>query len=254
MLFDKEDLGLPKAEQLCKNAQPFFNNAKLVPRNSDLRDLSERSAGPWLKRLVVTVDSRMVRRGLQSEFPGEAYDTSTTGIQEIVLHFNKLPTEKKACLSCIYEQEEGELVHGQHVAEVLGVDIKKVVENLVDSDAAKSITIKYPDICPETIIGMAYDSLFKSMCGQGRLQAAADKQVLAPFAFVSVLARTMLAIELVRRVQKGNVSESYNYWRLAPYSSPVIRGRRIREKTVDCEFCGNPRMLQAAEELWGAIG
>lgn len=250
MLFDKEDLGFPKAEQLCKNAQPLFKNVRFVPCNSDLRDVSERCAGPWLKRLVVTVDSRMVRRSLQSEIPGEIYDASTTGIQEIVLHFNKQPAEGKACLSCIYVQEEGELAHGQHVAEVLGVDIEKVLENLVDQDAANAISIKYPEICPETIIGMAYDSLFKQMCGQGKLQTAADKQVLAPFAFVSVLAGTMLAIEMVRRIQKGNVLNPYNYWRLSPYSTPVIRGRRVREKIVGCEFCGEPIMLEVAENLW----
>lgn len=250
MLFNEKDLGLPKAEQLCKNAQPFFNNATLIPRNSDLRNLAERCGGPWLKRLVVTVDSRMVRRSLQSEIPGEVYDASTTGIQEVVLHFNKQPAEGKACLSCIYVQEEGEIAHGQHVAEVLGVGIEKVLENLVDHDAAYAISSKYPEVCPETIIGTAYDSLFKRMCGQGKLQAAADKQVLAPFAFVSVLAGTMLAIELVRRVRKGNAPEPYNYWRLSPYNTPVIRGRQIRGKIKDCEFCGQALVLEVANDIW----
>lgn len=250
MLFDKKDLGLQKAEQLCNNAQPYFDRVRFVARNSDLRNLSERSAGPWLKRLVVTVDSRFVRRSLQSEIPGEVYDASTTGIQEVVLHFNRQPAEEKACLSCIYVQEEGELSHAQHVAEVLGVSIEKVYDNLVDIEAANTIVTRYPEMQTETIIGMAYDSLFKQMCGQGKLKDAADKQVLAPFAFVSVLAGTMLAIEMVRRILQGNVSELYNYWRLAPYSNPVIRGRRIRNKIENCEFCGNPINQEVAKELW----
>lgn len=252
MHFDHKDLGLPKAEQLCKNAQPFFKNARLVPRNSDLRDLEEKCSGPWLPRLVVTVDSRMARRSLQTEIPGEVYDASTTGIQEVVLHFNEQPTDGKACLSCIYVQEEGELAHGHHVAEVLGVAIEKVLENIVDQDAANAISTKYPEIGPETIIGMAYDSLFKQMCGQGKLQSAADKQVLAPFAFVSVLAGTMLAIEMVRRIRKGNISEPFNYWRLSPYSAPVIRGRRIRGMRVGCEFCSDSNLQRVANKIWSS--
>lgn len=250
MYFGKEDLGLQKAERLCKNAQPFFKNVELVARNHDLRELAERSAGPWLKRLVVTVDSRRVRRHLQSEIPGEVYDASTTGIQEVVLHFNKQPAEGKACMSCIYVEEDGEMTHEHHVAEVLGVGVEKVRANFIDRDAANAISIKYPDIIPDTIIGTAYDSLFKQMCGQGKLQAAADKQVLAPFAFVSVLAGTMLAIEMVRRIKRGQVAEPYNYWRLAPYNAPVIRGRHNREKINKCEFCDNPRLVSAAKTFW----
>jgi len=250
MLFGSEDLGLPKAAQLSQNAQPLFENVEFIPRSLDLRNLPERSAGPWLKRLVVTVDSRRVRRNLQSEIPGEVYDASTTGIQEVVLHFSKQPTEGKACLSCIYTEEEGEITHEQHVAEVLGVGAEKVRANFIDSDAAATISAKYPEIEPEAIIGTAYDSLFKQMCGQGKLQAAADKQVLAPFAFVSVLAGTMLAVELIRRVHRGEVAEPYNYWRLSPYNAPVIRGRYNRSKIENCEFCDTPELVSAAKALW----
>jgi hypothetical protein len=180
------------------------------------------------------------------------YDASTTGIQEVVLHFNKQPLEGNACLSCIYVEEEGEVTHEQHVAEILGVGVEKVRTNLIDQDAANAISIKYPEILPDAIIGTAYDSLFKQMCGQGKLQAAADKQVLAPFAFVSVLAGTLLAIEMVRRVKKGLVAEPYNYWRLAPYNAPVLRGRQIRERIINCEHCGNTSHMMAAENLWGS--
>lgn len=250
MLFGKEDLGLSKAEQLCKNADPLFKYVEFVPRSHALHELPERSAGPWLKRLVVTVDSRRVRRHLQSEIPGEVYDASTTGIQEVVLHFNKQPTEGKACMSCIYVEEEGEITHEQHVAEVLGLGVEKVHANFIDHDAANSISIKYPEINPGSIIGTAYDSLFKQLCGQGKLQTAADKQVLAPFAFVSVLAGTMLAIEVVRRVKRRLVSEPYNYWRLSPYSAPVIRARHHRDKIDNCDFCDNRMLVSVAKTLW----
>lgn len=252
MFFTKKDLGQPKAEQLSVNASLFFNKLKLVARNQDLRDLSERNDGPWLEKLIVTVDSRRVRRSLQSEIPREVYDASTTGIQEAVLHFNSLPSHGKACLSCIYVEEEAELSHEQHVADVLGVSVDKVHQNLIDRDAANTIIRKYPEIIPDTIIGTAYDTLFKQMCGQGKLQATADKQVLAPFAFVSVLTGTMLAIEVVRRMKNGQVSEPFNYWRLSPYASPVLRGRASRGKVEQCEFCGNSWLSAATEKLWGS--
>lgn len=250
MFFNKEDLDLPKAEQLCKNAQTFFNTVKLVPRSSDLRELPEKSSGPWLKRLVVTVDSRRARRNLQTEIPREVYDASTTGIQEVVLHFNNQPSGEKACLSCIYEQERDELAREGHVAEVLGVGVEKVQEAFIDPKTAKMIADKYPELEAGTIVNMAYDSLFKQLCGQGQLTTAADNQVLAPFAFVSVLAGVMLAVEMVRRVRKGTASEPFNYWRLAPYNAPVVRGRSIRKKIDGCEFCGGSTMPKVVKALW----
>lgn len=251
MYYDRDDLGLQKAERLCTKAQPFFKNATLIARNHDLRDLPERGTGPWLERLVVTVDSRRVRRNLQNEMPGEVYDASTTGIQEVVVHFNQQPTAGKACLSCIYLEEDGELAHERHVADLLGVGVDKVQKAFIDAVAATEICLRYPQISPESIEGTAYDSLFKQLCGQGELQVAADKHVLAPFAFVSVLAGAMLAVEMVRRVRKGQTAEPYNYWRLAPYSTPNIRGRYDRAKIDGCEFCGNPVRTECCSQLWG---
>jgi hypothetical protein len=251
MFYDKDDLGLQKADQLCSKAQPFFKKTTLIPRNHDLRDIPERYAGPWLERLVVTVDSRRVRRNLQNEMPGEVYDASTTGIQEVVVHFNQQPAAENACLSCIYLEENGELTHEQHVADLLGVGVDKVREAFIDAVAATDICLRYPQINPESIKGTAYDTLFKQLCGQGELQVAADKHVLAPFAFVSVLAGTMLAVEMVRRVRKGHAAEPYNYWRLAPYNTPNIRGQYNRAKIDGCEFCGNPLRTECCKQLWG---
>jgi hypothetical protein len=251
MFYNKDDLGLQKAEQLCSKAQPFFKSATLIPRNHDLRELPESGVGPWLKRLVVTVDSRRARRKLQNEMPGEVYDASTTGIQEVVVHFNRQPAAGKACMSCIYLEEDGELTHEQHVADLLGVRVDKIRENFIDNAAAMEICLRYPQINPRSIEGTAYDSLFKQLCGQGELQVGTDKHVLAPFAFVSVLAGAMLAVEMVSRVRKGQAAELYNYWRLAPYNTPNIRGRYNRVKIDCCEFCGNPVKAECCSQLWG---
>jgi len=250
MFFTKMDVGKPKAEQICNNANPYFRNLRLIPRNSTIHDLEEHDMGPWLKRLIVTVDSRRARRSLQEEFPGEVYDSSTTGIQEVVLHFNEQPIGKNACLSCIYSQESDELAHEKHVAEVLGVGVDDIKAGFVNDLAARMIANKYKNLNPEAIVNMAYDSLFKQLCGQGMLKTTADKQVLAPFAFVSVLAGTFLAVETVRRIRKSNIIQPYNFWRISPYNSPVLRLQRTREKRVDCEFCSNPIMISVSEKLW----
>lgn len=100
--FLESDLNSRKAERLAALAQPSFPHLNLVPRIGRLQDLPEKRANPrWLRRLVVGVDSRLARRSLQSEIPGEVFDASTTDIREVVLHFNKQPTSQ-ACLARVY--------------------------------------------------------------------------------------------------------------------------------------------------------
>ena len=65
------------------------------------------------------MDSRRARRSLQMELPPSVFDASTTGVSEVVLHFNRQPSEL-ACLSCIYPENERERAHEENVAEALG--------------------------------------------------------------------------------------------------------------------------------------
>lgn len=249
LLFTKEDVNHSKANALVRNAQQFYRKLKLAPYPVTLREVPHCTERPWLRRLIIGVDSRRARRSLQSEIPGEVFDASTTDIREAVLHFHRQPTEK-ACLSCIYFQEEGEISHEQHVAEVLGVSVEEVKKGFVTESAARQMHAIYPHLSIADLIGKAYDSLFKQLCGQGKLKTAADKQVLAPFAFVSVLAGAYLAIEIVRRVQKENVEELFNYWRVSPWHSPNMGLQRIQLKKNCCEFCGDSLQIDIARRLW----
>lgn len=248
--FSEVDKGANKAERLAQLAQPHFPKLKLIPYASELQKVPARSSGAWLKRLIIGVDSRRVRRNLQNEIPGEVYDASTTDIREIVLHFNRQPLNGLACLSCIYFQDVNESAHEQHVADVLGVSVQEVQMNFVSNEAAKKICSRYSDYSPESIRGLAYDSLFKQLCGEGVLQTAEDRQVLAPFSFVSVLAGTYLAIELVRRLQNNDAIMGFNYWKASPWSNPVVQLRRIRSSRAECEFCGNLTLIRVAESIW----
>lgn len=249
--FSGADVGASKADRLTALAQPYFPSLRLVPEAVALRDVpAARQEGAWLNRLIVGVDSRRARRNLQLEIPGEVFDASTTGIAEIVLHHHCAPTDA-ACLSCIYVQEEGELSHERHVAEALGVSLDDVRMLQVSPQAAKKIGLRYPLLLSQDLVGLAYDSLFKQLCGQGALQTAADRQVLAPFGFVSVLAGTYLALEGAYRVHHGYEEHRFNYWRVSPWCSPTLQLRVRRPKQKRCEFCGQEVLQDVTRQLWG---
>ena len=250
--FTTDDLGEYKAQRLVLRAQSALAPLKLVPHEVRLDEVPEAKAGgAWLRRLVVGVDSRRARRNLQNEMAHEVFDASTTGIAEVVLHFHSLPTEDEACMSCIYHEAPDELAHEAHVAELLGVDVAEVRTNFVGPDAAHRIAERYPHLDAAAIVGLAYDSLFKQLCGQAALKTTADRQVLAPFGFVSALGGVVLAIELIRRIRKGEISRPFNYWRISPWTSPVLRLRVVRPSRPDCEFCSNDVLQTVVRQLWG---
>jgi hypothetical protein len=112
-----------------------------------------------------------------------------------------------------------------------------VKSNFISPDAARTIAARY-GLDAKEILGCAYDSLFKQLCGQGELKVDA-RRVLAPFGFVSVLAGVLLAIEVVRRTYTGQTAAPFNYWRVSPWRSPVGRMRDLRAKRSGCEFCDN---------------
>lgn len=248
--FTDHDLRVSKAIAIVNRAQAAFPTLKLLPHASTIKEFCSRDGAPALTRLISTVDSRRARRSLQYDMPREVFDASTTGIAEVVVHFNELPSEL-ACLSCIYQRESGEAAHEAHVAQALGVAVQDVMEGFISKRVAKLLCVAFPDLRPEELEGKAYDTLFKARCAAGKLIAAADRQVLAPFCFVSMLAGAYLALELVRRINTGFIAEPFNYWRLSPWHAPVVELRALRQRLVDCEFCSNSLMRQVVEELWG---
>lgn len=247
--FEDEDIGRPKAESLVARAQPAMPGTKLVPRVGRVQDLSERSDGPWLKRLVVAVDSRRARRGLQEELPREVFDASTTGIEEVVMHFNQALVDR-ACLSCVYLEDAIEAAHERHVAEMLGVFVDDVREHYIGTDAALRMAARHPQLDPAQLIGRAYDTFFKALCATGQLGVDEGRTILAPFAFVSVLAGAYLALELVLRSSSADVTGPFNYWRASPWTSPVFELQALRPARPKCETCGNAMIRATVSQLW----
>lgn len=248
--FDDADLRRNKADRLAEWARWRTPSLDVVGHPDELAKLPERD-GAWLPRLVVAVDSRPARRHLQNEFPAEVYDASTTDIREFVLHFNRHPLDGSACMGCIYFQDAAEDAHAAHVAEALGVAVEDVREQFVSRTAADKIATKYPQLASEQIESLAYDTLFKQMCGEGKLAASEDRQVFAPFAFVSVMAGAFLAIEFKQRLTGGG-PDGFNYWKVSPWSAPVTRAKRKRRARKDCSHCSNPLMTQVAATLWNS--
>lgn len=250
--FNADDIGKSKAEQLALGAQTSMPALQLVSRRHRLQDLPERSEGPWLKRLIVAVDSRRARRELQKEFPGEVFDASTTDIREVVIHHHKQP-ESAACLSCIYESDDEEISREAHIAEHLGVTVEEVRSERITETAADKIVARYPKLERLPLIGVAYDTLFKKLCGQGELRSLEGRRVVAPFAFVSVLAGTLLALEIVRHLGVGENKQDFNYWRLSPWHGPMLRRQLRRPKQPTCEFCSNETLMRVNRSLWPSV-
>lgn len=248
--FDINDIGKSKAFQLAMKCNSQVSPLTLIPRQCRLQELSEKSDDAWLRRLIVAVDSRRARRSLQNEFPREVFDASTTDIREAVIHHHIQPTSH-ACLSCIYAPDDDELSREKHIAEHFGISVDQVRTERISESVARSIAGRFPSLVATKIVGIAYDSLFKQLCAQGQLQSLGDKRIVAPFAFISVLAGTLLALEVVRRLGAGNHVQDFNYWRLSPWHPPHDRLRTVRQRQTECLFCGNEILKAVNESLWG---
>lgn len=250
LLFGTQDVDQRKATRICQIAKPHFPGLRLVPIDATLAD-ARRARGKkfLLERLVVGVDSRRARRSLQTELPREVFDASTTDVREIVLHFNRQPTTL-ACLSCVYPETERERHHEQNIAEALGLTVDQVRSGYITKSVALEICHKHTGCKPEDLIGRAFDTVYKELCGLGLLQDSEGRQVLAPFSFVSVLAGAYLAIEFAIRLADKNQQHRFNYWRASPWHSPNPQLYQRRSRNPECEFCSKPYFRRAIEETW----
>lgn len=244
--FGEGDIDDPKASTLCEKAQPHIPRCRLKPEPMRLQDLPNRS-GAWLKRLIVAVDSRRARRELQNELAAEVFDASTTDIREVVIHYNRAGSDL-ACMGCLYKADEKEASQDQIIAEHLGVSVDEVKTSRVSPAAAAAIAQKHPHLDPATIEGEAFDSLYKTLCAIGKLHASVGKQVVAPFAFVSVLAGTLLLFEVMTRLARPGLVQS-NEWHVSPWREPFSRGRLTRLRFNACECCGDSVRARAMRGL-----
>lgn len=236
--FKRTDVGKYKAEALCDRARGYIPECELKAAVCLLQDHPDATDGAWLERLIVGVDSRRSRRHLQNLFPGEVFDASTTGSEEIIIHHNKQPMDT-ACMGCIYYHNQQEISFDEAVAKQLGISVAEVQRQHITPEIAQRICSVHPSLSAEGIVGEAFDSLYKQLCSGQKLRSSAGKQVIAPLAFVSVLAGAFLVLELVRR-QSKDFSDPTNFWRFSPWRPPVAGLGQVMPRRPDCECCRTP--------------
>lgn len=248
LCFDDADLNEPKAASLAYWIATHCSGLVAQPFHGTLQQHRAERPGE-IGCLIVGVDSRRARRGLQEELPLEVFDASTTGVEEVVFHYNRQMTGK-ACLACVYAQTKQESVFERHVAEALGVTLEDVQSYLIAPEAAVRIAAVYPQVRVEQLIGRAYDSVFREMCATQSLRTSEERQVLAPFAFVSQLSGTVAAIELFLRRANDERSASFNYWRVNPWRGINVDLQQDLVARNDCSVCASLQYQALARRLW----
>lgn len=246
LYFDEADLGKPKVEVLASKVK--LAGAELVPFHGSFKELLAQEPGNLVRRVFTTVDSRPARRAIRSELPLEILDASTTDLSSVVVFSERQPTDK-ACLSCIYKHVPEEDEHERAVAKSLGLTVAEVQLQIITTGMAEKILTKYPDrgLAVADLVGVAVDSQFRNLCGQGVLEQAGGEQTLAPLGFISNLAGALLVIELLRF--DSGAKPTSNYMNLSPWRAPFPNARRNRGRSEDCEFCSKPEVLAVLHSL-----
>ena len=170
LLFNADDLGYPKATRLCKVSGPLFSKLALVPVDKELDEARKLRSNDFLiEKLVVGVDSRRVRRS-QSVLPGTVFDASTTDITEVVLHFNRQPTEL-ACLGCVYPENERERKHEENVAGA-GFTVEEVRTSFISPLIALKICKPIRGTSARYLVGRAFDTVYKEVVRRRQAQGS----------------------------------------------------------------------------------
>lgn len=239
------DEGRDKAPALAERAASDFPTLQLTPMVVEFRQYADMVEK--IDTVIVTVDSRRARRGIQEYAPRRVFDASTTDVTAVVTHAHEQPTDG-ACLACIYRHIPDEHARERSIADGLGIDLDTIRRGFIDDEAATRILKAHPGLEKADLIGRAFDSLFRQLCATQALTTTQGRQVLTPFAFVSSLAGALIVVEMLRRA--AGVTDT-NYWQVDPWLGPLARLRKYRSRMPDCTFCSNPDAQALLQRRWG---
>ena len=216
-----------------------------------LRQHVQARADPRISFLVSTPDSRPARRSFQNELPRTVFDASTTGAEEIVVFSQAFPLAG-ACLSCIYPHVREEDQRDKHIADNLGLMLEEVKSGHITAALAEKLERNFPGkVSSASVLGMAFSSLHKALCGQqALLSPGVVDQAAAPFSFFSNLAGLLLALELYRAQEAGDAWQGSNSMHLNPWVEPHSRLRRRPRPRTGCDFCSRPESHAAMAAVW----
>lgn len=246
ILFDANEVNEWKAEAAVARAKALLPALELVPH---VTTFQVAFAGHPVARVLVGLDSREVRQELQRELPAEVFDASTTGALEVLFHYNHA-NEQLACLECVYPTRADKLAQSRHVAEGLGLTLDEVQASFITPEVAEKLAANFPEQVAEELVGRAISSIYREKCAAAVLRSPGGGQFLAPFAFVSILAGSLLVMHLVSRLQ--GFTAPYNLWPVSAWRPPFPPARELRRQRAGC-FCTSKAYRRVVDQRWGAI-
>jgi molybdopterin/thiamine biosynthesis adenylyltransferase len=252
VFFDADDVGDPKVDRAERRLAALLPRLNVRPIPERLEAYVERTyvadSTFRIQHLVSCPDQRSTRRQWQMLLPRNLYDAST-GPSEVVLHANAFDREF-ACAVCIYPEHAQEHAHAQHVADMLNVSLDRIRSgDSISADDAGAIRQRYPRLELDDLIGRAFDSVFRRLCGASELRVG-DQVVLSPLPFTSVLAGALLYLEFVkRRHPEVFGAPTANYARLSSTRTPNPAFRQLRASTPSCR-CQETAVRALFERLW----
>lgn len=245
ILFNESDVNHSKADAAVARGKTLLPALELVPH---VKTFQAAFVGQPVARVLVALDSREVRQEVQRELPTEVFDASTTGAIEVLFHYNHV-SEQRACLECVYPTRADKLAQSRHMAEGLGLTLDEVQASFISVELAEKLAANFPHLVIDELIGRAISSVYRENCAAAVLRAPGGEQFLAPFAFVSILAGTLLVMHLVSRLQ--GIAAPYNLWPVSAWAPPFLHARELRGQRAGC-FCTSSAYRRVADRSWGA--
>ena len=136
------------------------------------------------------------------------------------------------------------LAQSRHVAEGLGLTLDEVQAPFIPVEIAEKLAANFLHLIADELVGRAISSVYRENCAAAVLRTPGGEQFLAPFAFVSILAGSLLAMHLVSRLQ--GIAAPYNLWPVSAWAPPFSHARELRGQRVGC-FCTSTAYRRVAD-------
>ena len=159
---------------------------------SRLAEVMQRNAAQGSMQLQGEVQELAIEEYLRNAFPKDDIEEICKGVRGADCVHTVKDNFENVCGRILYESKRTKSFSKDWITKLkddvrlkganLGVSLEQVKQQFIGPAAASTICKKY-QLSEDTLVGLAYDTLFKQLCGEGKLQTAEDKQVLAPLVY-----------------------------------------------------------------------